>query len=63
MKRQRKTRDEFQVWGNYGYGWDEECAEATRKEGRERLKEYRANGGGVYQLRKRRLKVQPGAGK
>lgn len=53
----RKTRDEFQVWGNYGYGWDEECSEPTRREGLARLREYRENGCGQYQLRHKRIRV------
>ena len=57
MARQRTTRDEWQIWGNYGYGWDEECSESTRKEALQRLREYRENGGGQYQLRKRRIKI------
>lgn len=58
MARQRKTRDEWQVWGNYGYGWDEECSESTRSEGLQRLREYRENGNGVYELRKRRIRIE-----
>ena len=57
MVRQRTTRDEWQIWGNYGYGWDEECSEPTRKEALQRLREYRENGGGQYQLRKRRIRL------
>lgn len=55
--RARVTRDEWQIWGNYGYGWDEECSESTRKEGLARLREYRADGGGTYELRKRRVRI------
>lgn len=57
MARQRKTRDEWQVWSNYGYGWDEECSEPTRRDGLQRLREYRENGPGQYRLRKRRIKI------
>jgi hypothetical protein len=39
----RKTYDEYQIWSNYGYGWEETCAEETYKEAKERLKEYREN--------------------
>ena len=39
----RKTRDEYQIHGDYGQGFEEVCAEDTRKEARERLKEYREN--------------------
>jgi hypothetical protein len=39
----RKTRDEYQIHQNCGYGWDEVCAEGTLKEAKARLKEYREN--------------------
>lgn len=50
----RKTIDRWDIMGNYGYGWDCECSEYTKKEAVQRLKEYRENGGGVYKLIKRR---------
>lgn len=53
----RTTRDEWQIWGNYGHGWYEECVEDNRRDGLQRLKEYRENGSGAYQLRKRRIKL------
>lgn len=52
MTRQRKTRDEWRISGNYGYGWDVERVEA-----RARLREYRENGGGTYKLAKHRVKI------
>ena len=39
----RTTEDEYQIWVNYGYGWEEVCTEETQKEGLARLAEYRAN--------------------
>lgn len=39
----RKTRDEYVIEGNYGYGWDEVCAEDTRRDALARLHEYREN--------------------
>ena len=54
----RKTRDEWEILGNYGYGWDVECTEATAREARERLREYRDNGTGVYRLVKRRVTLR-----
>lgn len=39
----RKTRDEWVIEGNYGYGWDEVCAEDSRREAVARLREYREN--------------------
>ena len=43
--RARKTRDEFIVQGNYGYGdgWEDLTAEDTRAEGRKQLRCYREN--------------------
>lgn len=40
---QRKTEDEYQVHQCTCQGWEEVCAETTRREGMARLKEYRAN--------------------
>lgn len=41
----RKTKDVFEVQVNYGYGHGFECVytEETRKEARERIKEYQEN--------------------
>lgn len=43
MAYQRKTRDVWFLWVNYGYGWEHELTEFTRKEAQQRLKEYREN--------------------
>jgi hypothetical protein len=43
MTRQRKTRDEWRLWVNYGQGWEHEVSEDTFREARERRKEYREN--------------------
>lgn len=39
----RKTVDVWELQLNYGFGWEETLTEYTRKEARERLKEYREN--------------------
>ncbi len=52
----RKTIDRWDVMSNYGYGWECECSEYTYKEAKQRLKEYRENGGGCYRLEKCREK-------
>jgi len=52
----RKTIDRWDIMGNYGYGWECECSEYTFKEAKQRLKEYRENGGGCYRLEKHREK-------
>ena len=47
MKYIRKTKDEYQIWTNYGYGFDHELSEDTRLEAKKRVKEYIEN---AYQL-------------
>lgn len=37
----RKTTDEFQIHGNYGYGFEEVTASDSRKEAISYLKDYR----------------------
>lgn len=39
----RKTRDTFELHVNYGKGWEHEVTEFSRKDIRERRKEYREN--------------------
>ena len=55
----RKTKDEFQVQGNYGYhGYEMVTCEETYKEAKERLKEYRENEPGIaFKIVKRRVKL------
>ena len=54
----RKTQDEFQIWGNYGHGFEELTAEATRKDAKERLKEYRMNQPeGTYKIVVKRIPI------
>jgi hypothetical protein len=43
----RKTRDVWEVRGNYGHGWEMVTAELSREAARERRNEYRANEPGV----------------
>lgn len=56
MPYKRKTKDVYHVQGNYGYGhgFETECTEYIWKDAKQRLKEYRENGPGVYRLIKRR---------
>ncbi len=55
--RERKTEDEWIVQGNYGYGWEDLTAEASEREGRERLHEYQDNEKHAqHRLIKRRVK-------
>jgi len=53
----RKTRDEYNIMGNYGYSWEYECAYDTLKEAKQGLREYRENGNGLYKLEKKRIKL------
>lgn len=39
---ERKTEDYFLLLANYGQGWEEETEEKSKKELRERIKEYRS---------------------
>lgn len=43
MAYQRKTRDVWCLWVNYGQGYELELTEETREEARQRLKEYKEN--------------------
>ena len=55
----RKTEDEFNVQGNYGFGWEDVCAESTYREARERLREYRDNEPGYpHRIKVRRVPKQ-----
>lgn len=49
MSYKRKTRDVFEVHGNYGHGHGFECvtAETDYDEAKQRLREYRENEPGV----------------
>ncbi len=58
----RKTRDEYEVEGNYGYGWEAVTCEDTRSEARARLREYRANDPGTpYRLVYHRVRLKVAA--
>ena len=60
----RKTHDEWDLWTNYGYGWEIECSYDKHEDAMRDLKEYRlhmAHYGGSVRLKKRRVRneVQP----
>ena len=58
-KYQRKTRNLFDIEGLYAHGWEPVTCEETRKEARERLKEYRANEPGTaFRIRKYRERIE-----
>ena len=51
----RKTRDEWQLISNYGYGWEVELTEESKKEIYQRLKEYKENTNGIFKIKKMRV--------
>lgn len=57
----RKTRDEWTIQGNYGQGWEDECAEDSRDEARQRLREYRENSPYPSRMVKRRIRLEVAA--
>lgn len=54
----RKTREEYDIEVNYGYGWDVVCTEDTMKEARERAKEYMENDRKPVRIHKRRIPMK-----
>lgn len=58
MAYQRKTQDEYQLFANYGQGWEHETTEQTRAEIKERLREYRTNAPQYsYKIVTKRVKI------
>lgn len=57
MSYKRKTRDEFQIHGDYGQGFEEVTCYDTWREAKQGVREYRENEGGVYKIIKRRVKI------
>ena len=53
----RKTRDEWEIQGNYGQGWECVNTEATLEDARRSAKEYRANERYPFKLVKKRVKI------
>lgn len=41
MAYKRKTKDRWDIETNYGYGWEVENSEYTRKDAKRSLQEYR----------------------
>lgn len=55
----RKTYDEYQIHGDYGQGFEEVTAEATRKEAKTQLACYRENEPGIaFKIIKKRIKIE-----
>lgn len=60
MAYERKTRDEYEIVTNYGYGWEVEVTEDTVEEARKRKREYLENARGLVgiYIRKRRVRIK-----
>lgn len=61
MAYKRKTYDEYQVHGDYGFGHGFEvvCAEIDRAAAKQRLKEYQENEPGIpFKLKKVRVRIK-----
>jgi hypothetical protein len=59
---QRKTHEEYEIEGNYGYGWEVVTTEETYREAREQLKCYRENEPQyAHRLRVRRVRNEVAA--
>jgi hypothetical protein len=60
----RKTRDEYEIqqnWG-YGHGWETVTTEETWKDARDQAKTYRQEQPGIpCRIKTRRVKIQPEA--
>ena len=55
---QRKTKDEYVLLGNYGYGYDEILTEESREEIRKQYKTYVENDPKTsYKIVKHRIKL------
>lgn len=54
---QRKTKIEYQLWSNYGYGWEHETTEDTYQELKEQIKCYKANSSGHFKMVFKRVKI------
>lgn len=58
MAYQRKTRDVYDIQGNYGYGWDDLTEETSLKDAKAQLKCYNENEPNIpHRIMKRREKV------
>lgn len=58
MSYQRRTADTYILLTNYGYGWEEELKETSRKEIKQRAREYLANTTAQIKILKQRIKKE-----
>jgi hypothetical protein len=54
----RKTKDEYQIVTNNGYGWEVENTEDNYTDAKRSLKEYRENTKADVKLEKKRVKIE-----
>lgn len=56
----RKTRDRYDIMAYYdsNIGWERETSEDTLSKAKQRLREYRENGVGIYRLEKHREPIK-----
>ena len=59
MSYTRKTKDEYIIMTNYGYGWEEEVTEETYLAAKQTKREYLENACSLIDIKivKRRVKV------
>jgi hypothetical protein len=58
MAYQRKTTDEFEIQGDYGYGWEMVTVESTWLEAKEQIKCYRENQPAPYRIVRKRVPIK-----
>lgn len=54
----RKTKDEYEIQGNCGYGWECETTEETWKAAKVQAKCYRENVNYPIRIIKKRVKIE-----
>jgi len=54
----RKTKDEYEIQGNYGDGWEMVTTEETLRGARAQVKCYRENEPGPHRIIKKRVKIE-----
>lgn len=57
MPHTRMTVDTWEIWVNYGCGWEHECTEFSARDARTNLKLYRENCPYPARIRKRRMRI------
>jgi len=54
----RKTYDDFQLWSDYGYGWECETTYDSMKEAKQGLKEYKENTTAQHKIVVKRIRKE-----